>query len=64
MATVYIPLLDDGVNVWRPVQAEHVGGDLYRLTDNHRTAKPGPFPSAMSSDAGRKRSAAMGASTN
>ena len=32
MATVYIPLTDEGVNVWRPVQAEHVGGDLYRLT--------------------------------
>ena len=32
MATIYIPLLDEGVNVWRPVQAEHVGSDLYRLT--------------------------------
>ena len=32
MTTVYIPLTDEDVNVWRPVQAEHVGGDLYRLT--------------------------------
>lgn len=30
--TVYVALLDEGVDVWRPVQAEHVGGDLYRLT--------------------------------
>jgi hypothetical protein len=29
--TVYVALLDEGVDVWRPVQAEHVGGDLYRL---------------------------------
>jgi hypothetical protein len=29
---VYIALLDEGVDVWRPVNAEHVGGDLYRLT--------------------------------
>jgi hypothetical protein len=30
--TVYVALLDEGVDVWRPVQAEHVGGELYRLT--------------------------------
>lgn len=32
MTTVYIPLTDEDVNVWRPVQAEHVRGDLYQLT--------------------------------
>ena len=32
VATVYVALLDEGVDVWRPVQAEHAGGDLYRLT--------------------------------
>jgi hypothetical protein len=31
-ATVYVALLDEGVDVWRPVQAEHLGDDLYRLT--------------------------------
>jgi hypothetical protein len=30
--TVYVALLDENVQAWRPVQAEHVGGDLYRLT--------------------------------
>jgi hypothetical protein len=32
LATVYVTLRDEGVDVWRPVQAEHAGGDLYRLT--------------------------------
>ena len=31
MATVYVELLHEGVDVWRPVQAEHLGGNLYRL---------------------------------
>lgn len=30
--TVYVGLLEENVDVWRPVQAEHVGGDRYRLT--------------------------------
>jgi len=29
--TIYVALLDEGVDVWRPVDAEHVAGDLYRL---------------------------------
>ena len=29
---VYVALLDEDVEVWRPVEAEPVGGDLYRLT--------------------------------
>ena len=30
--TVYVELLDEGVPVWRPVEAEHLGNDRYRLT--------------------------------
>lgn len=30
--TVYVALLNEGVDVWRPVQADHIGGDLYQLT--------------------------------
>jgi hypothetical protein len=30
--TVYVPLLDEGVDVWRPVEANRVGDGLYRLT--------------------------------
>ena len=30
--TVYVPLVDEGVDVWRPVVAEPVGPMLFRLT--------------------------------
>lgn len=29
--TVYVYLLDEGSDVWRPVAAEHVRDDVYRL---------------------------------
>jgi hypothetical protein len=31
--TIYVALLDEDVDVWRPVAAEHLEGDLYRLLD-------------------------------
>jgi hypothetical protein len=31
VCTVYVGLLDEGLSVSRPVEAEHVGGDSYRL---------------------------------
>jgi hypothetical protein len=31
--TVYVALLDEGTAVWRPVAAEKVGPDLFRLLD-------------------------------
>ena len=31
MATVYVYLLDEGTDVWRPVAAERVAGDVFRL---------------------------------
>jgi hypothetical protein len=30
---VYVALLDDGTTVWRPVNADPLGGDLYRILD-------------------------------
>lgn len=30
--TVYVALLDEGVDVWRPVPAAHIGDDVYRLS--------------------------------
>ena len=30
-STVYVRIVNEDVDVWRPVDAEHVGGDLYRL---------------------------------
>jgi hypothetical protein len=28
---LYVALLDEGVDVWRPVQAEHLNGNVYRI---------------------------------
>ena len=30
--TIYIELLDEGTPCWRPVDAEELGGELYRIT--------------------------------
>jgi hypothetical protein len=42
-ATVYVALLDEGVDVWRPVEAEHVEADLYRLTGARPDDEAWPF---------------------
>jgi len=28
---IYVPLLDEGIDAWRPVLAEKVGADTYRI---------------------------------
>jgi hypothetical protein len=38
---IYIPLLDEGVNVWRPIQAEKVGPDTYRIPAHYNPASDG-----------------------
>jgi hypothetical protein len=38
-----VALLDEGVDAWRPVQAEHVSGDLYRLTGEQPDDEAWPF---------------------
>lgn len=30
---IFVSLVDDGVDVWRPVRAEHLHGDVYRIVD-------------------------------
>jgi hypothetical protein len=30
---IFVRLLDEGVDVWRPVQAEPLHGDIYRILD-------------------------------
>lgn len=32
MPTIYVYLPDEAVDVWRPVPAEHIRGDIYRIT--------------------------------
>jgi hypothetical protein len=36
MVQIYMPLLDEAVDTWRPVQAEHLHNNVYRILD-----KPG-----------------------
>lgn len=31
ITTIYVYLLDEGVDVWRPVQARHIGTDRYQI---------------------------------
>ena len=31
MTTIYMPLLEEGTDVWRPVEATHLAADLYRV---------------------------------
>jgi hypothetical protein len=31
METIYVYLLDEGTDVWRPVDADHVSGNKYRI---------------------------------
>lgn len=33
MATIYVALKDEAVDVWRPVEAVSEGGSIYRITD-------------------------------
>ena len=30
---IFVRLLDEGVDVWRPVASEHVRGNVYRIAD-------------------------------
>lgn len=31
MVQIYVNLKEEGVEVWRPVQAEHIEGNIYRI---------------------------------
>jgi hypothetical protein len=30
---IYVGLLDEGIDVWRPVQAEQIGPSVYRIIE-------------------------------
>ena len=34
MATIHVELLDEGVECWRPVEAERLNDGTYRITDS------------------------------
>jgi hypothetical protein len=42
--TVYVELLDEGVDVWRPVQAQVEGDGVYRLPDSAPADETWAFP--------------------
>ena len=33
MTQIYVPLLDEGTDVWRPTSAEHMKDDIYRIVE-------------------------------
>ena len=45
MATIYVQLLDEGIECWRPVEAEHVEGDRYRIIETPPDGERWAFPS-------------------
>lgn len=42
--TVYVSLLDESVDVWRPVSAEHIREDVYRLVGEAPEIEKWEFP--------------------
>ena len=36
MTTIYVPLLDEGTDVWRPVNAERISRAIYRIVNQSR----------------------------
>jgi hypothetical protein len=42
--TVYVELLDEGVEVWRPVAASQVRAGVYRLADDADEQEQWAFP--------------------
>ncbi len=43
-SVVYVELLGEGVDVWRPVDAISEGGDIYRLPDDAPPDERWAFP--------------------
>ena len=42
---IYVPLLDEGTDVWRPVQARPLGGDEFEILDLEPPGERWPFQS-------------------
>jgi hypothetical protein len=42
--TIYVPLADEGVDVWAPVEAEAVGDNAFRLPDESPADETWQFP--------------------
>ena len=44
MAIIYMPLLNEGTDVWRPVEATQLSGDLYRVDGSVPEDEEWAFP--------------------
>ena len=44
MATIYMRLLNEGTNTWRPVAAEHLNRDTFRVIGPMRDDEDWAFP--------------------
>jgi hypothetical protein len=42
--TIFIALLEEGTEVWRPTQAESISGDLYRIIGQIQDDEVWEFP--------------------
>jgi hypothetical protein len=42
---IYIPLLNEGTDCWRPIEAEQVGTDTYRIVASKSEDEEWPFAS-------------------
>jgi hypothetical protein len=55
MQTIYMPLLDEDVEVYRPVQARHIAGDLYLITGDVPEGETWAFPPGLVVECAQKR---------
>jgi hypothetical protein len=44
---IYVPLLNEGTPVWRPVEAEHLGDDRYRIMQEQPKDEDWPVASGQ-----------------
>jgi hypothetical protein len=44
MVTIYMPLLNEGTDVWRPVQGTPLGSDRYRVEGHAENEEEWAFP--------------------
>lgn len=35
MTKIYVAMVDEGVDVWRPVEARHINGNIYQITEQN-----------------------------
>lgn len=54
--TIYMPLLNEGTDVWRPVKAEELGDGCYRVAGSQCDEEEWAFPTGaiVIIDAGRR----------